>query len=74
MKITRSLVIVAVVTAMMMTTCGYAKGGDVEQTASSGEVKIGSQVWMAANLNVDKFRNGDPIPHAKTNEEWGKAG
>ncbi|MBC8490609.1 MAG: fibrobacter succinogenes major paralogous domain-containing protein, partial [Bacteroidetes bacterium] len=37
-------------------------------------VKIGSQVWMAENLNVDKFRNGDAIPHAKTNEEWEKAG
>ena len=38
------------------------------------EVKIGNQIWMAENLNVDKFRNGDPIPQAKTNEEWEKAG
>jgi uncharacterized protein (TIGR02145 family) len=38
------------------------------------EVKIGNQVWMAENLNVDKFRNGDPIPEAKTAEEWQKAG
>jgi uncharacterized protein (TIGR02145 family) len=29
---------------------------------------------MSENLNVDKFRNGDPIPHAKTDEEWEKAG
>ncbi|MEA3495339.1 MAG: fibrobacter succinogenes major paralogous domain-containing protein [Bacteroidota bacterium] len=34
---------------------------------------IGYQVWMAENLNVEKFRNGDPIPHAKTREEWEKA-
>ena len=33
-------------------------------------VKIGSQVWMKENLNVDKFRNGDPIPEAKTYAEW----
>lgn len=26
--------------------------------------------WMKKNLNVDKFRNGDPIPEAKTVEEW----
>ena len=38
------------------------------------EVLIGEQVWMAQNLNVDKFRNGDPIPEAKTKEEWVKAG
>lgn len=38
------------------------------------EVKIGEQVWMGANLNVDKFQNGDPIPQAKTNSEWIKAG
>ena len=36
-------------------------------------VTIGSQVWMTKNLNVDKFRNGDPIPQAKTDEEWENA-
>ncbi|WP_163377809.1 fibrobacter succinogenes major paralogous domain-containing protein [Cyclobacterium sp. SYSU L10401] len=38
------------------------------------EVTIGTQVWMSENLNVEKFRNGDTIPHAKTDEEWKKAG
>ncbi len=38
------------------------------------EITINKQVWMAKNLNVDKFRNGDPIPEAKTDEEWHKAG
>ena len=38
------------------------------------EVKIGLQIWMAENLNVEHFRNGDPIPQAKTKEEWIKAG
>ena len=37
-------------------------------------VKIGDQVWFAENLNVDKFRNGDLIPEAKTAGEWSKAG
>jgi len=35
---------------------------------------FGNQEWMTSNLNVDHFRNGDPIPEAKTNEEWEKAG
>jgi len=38
------------------------------------EVKIGDQIWMGTNLNVDKFRNGDVIPQVKTKEEWKKAG
>jgi len=37
-------------------------------------VIIGSQEWMTENLNVDVFRNGDPIPEAKTASEWRKAG
>jgi uncharacterized protein (TIGR02145 family) len=37
-------------------------------------VAIGTQVWSTKNLDVSTFRNGDPIPQAKTNEEWKKAG
>jgi uncharacterized protein (TIGR02145 family) len=37
-------------------------------------VQIGTQVWMTKNLDVSTFRNGDPIPEAKTNEEWKIAG
>lgn len=38
------------------------------------EVKIGDQVWMSQNLDVDRFQNGDIIFEAKTTEEWIKAG
>lgn len=37
-------------------------------------VKIVQQVWMAENLSTSMFSNGDPIPEAKTEEEWIKAG
>jgi len=33
-------------------------------------VQIGSQIWMAANLNVSHFRNGDPIPEAEGITAW----
>ena len=33
-------------------------------------VNIGNQNWMAENLNVDKFRNGEKIPQAKSAKEW----
>ncbi len=46
----------------------------VKQTGSYKSVKIGTQIWMTENLNVSTFRNGEPIPEAKTEEEWKKAG
>src|SRR5579859_3004250 len=33
-------------------------------------VKIGGQVWMSRNLDVGTFANGDPIPQAKTTNDW----
>lgn len=33
-------------------------------------VTIGNQVWMAKDLNISTFRNGDIIPEAKTSEQW----
>lgn len=41
---------------------------------SCPHVEIGNQIWMKENLNVDRFRNGDPIPHARSGIEWEKAG
>ncbi len=41
------------------------RDGRVYKTA-----KIGEQEWLAENLITDLFRNGDPIPQVKTNEEW----
>ena len=52
--------------------------GSIEDLVIEGQtyktVKIGNQTWMAENLNVSTFRNGDPIPQAKTNKEWELAG
>ncbi len=37
------------------------------------EILIGNQIWMAENLNVDKFRNGDPIIQASSGTNWENA-
>lgn len=44
-----------------------------ENSGDHKSIKIGNQEWMTENLNVDHFKNGSPIPEAKSNEEWIKA-
>lgn len=45
--------------------------------AQSGQkfdtIQINDQIWMANNLDINKFRNGDIIPQAKTKDEWVRA-
>lgn len=35
--------------------------------------KIGALEWMTMNLDVRAFRNGDPIPEARSEKEWQQA-
>jgi len=75
-----SLILTAVfITAMLVTSCGGGEGNESpssnevtssNESVSSNEVTIGTQVWMTQNLDVDKFRNGEVIPEAKTQGEW----
>ena len=36
----------------------------------ASEVQIGTQVWMTKNLNVSRYRNGDPIPQITDPIVW----
>jgi uncharacterized protein (TIGR02145 family) len=53
---------------------GRSNTGSNQLTDADGNiyktVKIGKQVWMAENLNVSHFRNGDPIPEAEDSVVW----
>jgi uncharacterized protein (TIGR02145 family) len=51
----------------------YGSLKDIRDGRVYKTVKIGDQVWMAENLNVSKFRNGDPIKQVKTDDEWERA-
>lgn len=35
-------------------------------------ITIGTQTWMAENLRVTHYQNGDPIPNVKNNIEWSR--
>ncbi len=42
----------------------------VSSDKANEEVQIGKQIWMAKNLDVTHFRNGDLIPEVNDNNEW----
>lgn len=59
-----------IILVTVISSCG---GSTKKEEPKSETVKIGQQEWTTSNLNVDKFRNGDLIPEAKSGDEWAKA-
>jgi len=56
----------------LSTTTLFAQDSKTTPPAANGyqTVTIGTQQWMSENLNVGTFRNGKPIPEAKTKAQW----
>ncbi len=54
--------------SMTFQTCEDPNDGDNYET-----VQIGDQTWMAENLKVTEYRNGDAITHASDNNAWTSA-
>lgn len=44
--------------------CGRPEGG------GEGGVRVAGMLWSRENLDVARYRNGDPVPEARTEEEW----
>jgi uncharacterized protein (TIGR02145 family) len=64
----RFLIVVIFITSCNINSSNVSNPGDI--SSNLDEVIIGSQVWASKNLDVSTFRDGDPIPEAKTKEEW----
>ena len=67
---TRIIIVLGILMNFMQFSC--AAQGNLKIQYKT--IKIANLEWMAENLNVSFFSNGDPIPEAKTDEEWVKAG
>jgi len=53
-------------------SCEFDNGTVVDIDGNSYEtVVIGDQIWMAENLKVTQYNNGDPIPSGFSGSEWG---
>ena len=69
----KTLIKLLIVSLAAITAVGSGDGLKAQEDKSYNTVQIGEQEWMAENLNVSHFKNGDPIPEARTEEDWYKA-
>lgn len=78
MKKTLLLVLVILITVFMFFSCNKKNPAestddeilfDIDGNAYS-TIKIGDQWWMAENLKVTHYRNGDAIPNVTDYTEW----
>jgi uncharacterized protein (TIGR02145 family) len=62
---------------MAMMLFGMAHTSVAQVTDIDGHVyktvRIGAHEWMAENLSVSHYRNGDPIPQIQEKKEWSNA-
>ncbi|MEI6089223.1 MAG: fibrobacter succinogenes major paralogous domain-containing protein [bacterium] len=60
-----------VVAVLIFIGCGKENPTE-PNTDNFTSVKLGIQVWMNTNLDVDHYRNGDSIPEVRDPKEWEK--
>ncbi|MFN8275757.1 MAG: fibrobacter succinogenes major paralogous domain-containing protein [Flavobacteriaceae bacterium] len=69
--------VMVLLVALGMTSCSQEENTKQENPANrptlpitASQVTIGSQVWMTKNLDVNSYRNGDPIPQVQDPTAW----
>jgi uncharacterized protein (TIGR02145 family) len=69
---TKKINIVATVTLLLFFVISKAQVTD-KRTKVYKTIKIANQVWLAENLNVSTYQNGDSIPQMQDAREWENA-
>lgn len=77
MKIKTQIATFALFILFCLLSCSKEEFKEPNQTASrvrpiilASTVQIGTQEWMTKNLNVSRYRNGDPIPQVTDPTQW----
>lgn len=75
MKVTRRSFLASTPLIVPVTTGLFAATAEAADSAKGTwrgyrSVKIGSQVWMAQNLKVTTYRDGERIPEVRNNDQW----
>lgn len=55
---------------ILLSLSGFLIVSILQAQVNLSNVKIGDQTWMAKNLDVDHYRNGDPIPQVSDPIKW----
>lgn len=66
----KALIVSSIIVISLSLTSWLKNNEESDKTTTYKEVVIGNQTWMAENLNVITFRNGDTIQEAGTLDEW----
>lgn len=66
-----NVVAIIAVSILFFTATSFSQVTDIDGN-NYGTVEIGSKIWMSENLNVEHYRNGDPIPQVQDSTEWEK--
>lgn len=64
------LLSITIILAIVSISCSGDKTTNTNDTSQNTEVKISTQIWQTKNLDVTKYRNGDPIPEVTDSTEW----
>jgi len=54
--------------AVFLFTC--TEQSSINEKVKFESVKIGNQIWMLKNLDIERFRNGDIIPQITDSAKW----
>lgn len=76
MKKTNLTIVAIIAITFLFSACGNTSSqqkGTNDDAGEKTELKIGEKIWKLKNLDVTKFKNGDPIKEAKTIDEWKSA-
>ena len=73
-----AFIILGIIFMILITSCSGdksintipEKGKSDNGQTDNGTVRIGTQIWMTKNLDVDHYLNGDPIPQVTDPDEW----
>jgi uncharacterized protein (TIGR02145 family) len=68
----KKLVLTYVVLGFCIISNGQVAGvlSDIRDSRTYKTIEIFSQIWMAENLNTERFQNGDKIRKVNSSQEW----